>query len=290
MGNIFKRKYIILMAIGILSLVIGLLLLGKSSESNSIPDYVDKAIDISYEDIVTIIDYLPYIGENNNDIDQFYVYQNKKVSKDDVPTAILIENALRHSNKINECKKEDININGLCDFIIKTDSVNYYLKREYNLENVELDKVIYGSGLLKCTLVSDYYACSNSGGGSISNIYSSYFDLSNSYTTTYLRTENDGDNIAVYEAYINYRFNELNDSEIDNLDKYEFYLYKYSNSDELLIQDKLYGKDFYEFDNNNNSFSGKLFDYVKNKYTTYKHIYSVNKDGSYSWVSTEPVE
>ena len=63
-------------------------------------------------------------------------------------------------------------------------------------------------------------------------------------------------------------------------------LYPDSISFETIVDDYLYGKDFYD---NNSTFKDKLFDYVGDKYSTYKHTFKINYYGSYTWVSTKIV-
>lgn len=251
----------------------------------------NKVVEITQqeEEVNKLLEYLPSIKMNLNGIKQYSVYQNKKITLNDVDSEILIENAIKHTDeRKTECTNEETNANGLCDFTIKTDDVKKTLKQLYGDNNITLKSKIKGSGLLTCTIVKDNYACSNTGGGWTATELELYFNVLNSEYTKYLKSEKDDNNLYIYEAYLNYRFNDIADNEVEKgkLDNYKFKLYKYSNTNDLLVNEELSGKDFYD---TSSTFKEKIFNYLGDKYITYKHTYKINDDGSYSWIATESI-
>ncbi len=249
-----------------------------------------ETVNMSEKEVEKLLSYLP--KRTYKGIDNYSVYQNISVTPDMVNDSLLLESAISHIDSREECTPELFNANGICDFVVDANKVKEEIKLRYGLSNVQLLNRINGSGLFTCTLATDKYSCSNSGGGWLSNDYSIYFGVYPDFNidfTRVLKVEKDLTNLYVYVAYINSRFINFGfDGNSENgLNSYIFRLYKDSISFETIVDDYLYGKDFYD---TNSTFKDKLFDYVGDKYSTYKHTFKLNDSGSYTWVSTKLVK
>ena len=267
----------------------------KKEDNNSSIEKEVQSVSLSKEEINKLLEFLPVVSlSGSND---YSVYQSKTVYPKNIDISILIENVLNNVNHL-ECTVELFNANGICDYVVNVNDVKNEIRKRYNVDNYSLPSEINGSGLLHCTLVNDLYSCSNSGGGWISNNYTDYFGITYNYNasfssniTSYLKAEKDMDNLYVYEEVVNCRFDYINDNDNDynNINNYRFKLYKYSDTNDLLINDYLEGKDFYEEGGFYKTFKTKVLDYVKDNYTTYKHTFKINSDGTYTWIKTEPI-
>lgn len=287
-------KYL-LMIIGVVLILIGCILLRfsspskKSSSAQNTEIEEDNRVYLPEDELITLIGYLPAIKKNSTNTNKFHVYQDKIVTLEDVDKALLIENAIRHSNQVYGCTEEETMANEVCNFAIRVREIKAYLKKEYGIEEMELVRSISGNGNLKCTLSTDRYGCSISEDELVYNALDAYFDVYNDYYTKYLKAEKDENNLYIYEAYVNYRFDDK-DSLTDSINKYNFKIYKYSNTDELIVEDLQLANDYYDQENNNEPFKDKLFNKVEKNYTTYKHTFKITGENSYSWVSTEPIK
>ena len=286
-------KYL-LMIIGVVLIIVGSIMLiltpskkNKSSQNKEIEE--DNRVYIPEDEIITLMGYLPSVKKESATIKKYQVYQDKKVTIDDVDKSLLIENAIKHSSRVKGCTDAEISANEVCDFAIRVRDINSNLKIQYGIEDMELVNRIYGDGNLKCTLSTDRYGCSYPEDEMVYNALDAYFDIYNDYYTKYLKAEKDENNIYIYEAYVNYRFDDIN-TQIDSIKKYNFKLYKNSNTDELLIEELQLANDYYDQDSNNEPFKDKIFNKLGKNYTTYKHTFKINGENSFSWVSTEPIE
>lgn len=285
-------KAILIVLLLIIALVGGFFI-GKSmtkESKNTNKENKITSVKLGDEETNKLLSYLPKIKLSHED---YSVYQSKAVTSEMVDSDILFANVVSHVKNKEQCTIELFNLNGLCDFVIKVEDAKKIIKDRYGDINVRTPLSIEGGGLLACTLSNDKFACSNSGGDWLTTEYTDYFDLVfnskfDGSVTEVLKTEKDDNYLYIYEKYIYYKFDKLKtDDEYENIDNYKFKIYKYSDSNELLNNNYLNGKDFYK---DNSTFKDELFKYVGDKYTTYKHTYKINNDENYTWFKTEPLK
>ena len=244
--------------------------------------------ELSADEIEKLLGILPTRTPNTFSNEIFNVFQNKKITAKDVNNEILLEEGINHSfaKRNNSCTDEEFAANGICDFTVKVEDVKEIIKNMYDVEVEPLDTFM-GSGLLKCTVVKDNYACSFTGGGWTASSLGIYFDTMNNYYVKYLSSKKENGYLYMYVGFVRYKFVGNVDSDATEIDKFNFKLYKNSNTDELLVNDTLYAKDFYE-ENSTKTFKEKIFDYLKDNTSNFVNVYKIGEDGSYTWVYTEP--
>ena len=297
-----KQTFAIFLVVFIIALLIGfgigflLFYTGGSNDNkntNTTGDNTGKkeVVSLSEEEVDKLLASLPEIRLSD---ENFNVYQNTKVSATDLkPRVLLAEGVEGTARELRqECTKEEFQANGICDYSLKVSDVKNTIKKLYNVD-VETIKEFNGSGLLKCTLVKENYACSFTGGGWVISPMGEYFDILQTYFTEFVKSEKDDNYLYVYVKYAGYQFDgenvsDTSDESISNdPSNYKFKLYKYSNTSEALVDGYLNGKDFYDV---NATFKKKLFSYLGDKAPQFVNVYKINQDGSYTWVYTEPVK
>lgn len=253
-------------------------------------DKENNKVELTTEKVDELLGYLPVSFTKIDSGEKYNVYQNKKISVEDIKTEIILEQGIIHSKdkRINKCTEEEFIANGICDYVVNVSDVKETIKNIYNTD-VEILKTFTGGGLLKCTLVGEKYACSQSGGGWATTSLGLYFDTLNNYYVKYNNSKTENGYLYVYVDYVRYGFVDSLKNTTERLDNYDFKLYKYSNTDDLLVDDVLKGKDFYE-ENDTKTFKEKLFDYLKDNTSKFVNVYKINEDGTYTWVYTEPVK
>jgi hypothetical protein len=243
-------------------------------------------INLTDSEVSNLLDILPNI---NDSCYKSIVFQNNKVTTSNASKEIMTTKAIVSSNHASdECTKKQINANGICDYTVKVSDVKAKLKSLYDVEYSSLPKSIKKACIFSCTLVDDVYACSISGGGYAAEKYDLYFDTiasKDNYYTNYVKAEKEDGYLNLYVDFVNVRFGNIDST---NLDTYTFKLYKYSNTDDLIIDKTYYGKDFYKEDSVT-KFKDQVLKEAKGKTITYKIVYKINDDNTYAWVSAEPL-
>lgn len=251
------------------------------------------------EEELNAVSLIPVINENLNNIPYFNVYQNEKVYSSNIDASILFANALdRRKIKSRECTYEEFQANGICDFSFLAKDLLSLVRQNYDYKNDTLPSKINGSGLLHCTLVGDYYACSISGGGFITGPITIYFEpIGYNNITINEKAYKDDKNLYIYQKYANVRnvnydgkTTVMNKDNIPTNELIKFKLYKYGNTDDLLVDEIIDGNDYYEEGKNVKTFSEKLIEKYKDKFTSFKHTFGIREDGTYYYISAEEVK
>ena len=292
-----KNKSIIIIFTGIILLAVGILFLLSSNKKNDVNNDVDnvenekiKEIDIDKKSINLVTN---LVSISNVDLsNSFFVYQNKKVSVNNIDSKVYCGSALSliETSDVRPCTEAELSNNPNCDFTINSEILLSKLKELYGDMKTILPDKIDGNMYLSCILNGNVYECMNHSENNeeIFNDYINYFGSTN-YTnvTKIVKVEESSKYLYIYEKYIGLRVNkdELNPN---NLDTYVFSLYKYSNTDDKLIDDKIIGKEYYQ--DKSKTFKDKVLEKYENIATTFKHTFEKSVDGNYIYVSTEEVK
>ena len=260
----------------------------KQEEKVEEPKNKIETVELTEEEANKLINYVPestpYAPEND-----YSAYDSKKVNVSEMNTNWLIYLAMQDVSNRGTCTTEQFNLNGICDFTLNLEDVKASVKDKYGDINIDYPQEITNNFLWRCTLDNDVYVCSNSGGGYAASAAAIYFKLAGTTRTftKFQKAEKDSNNLYVYVKYakIEAVFDELN---VDTLDAsgLTFRIRKYGTGNEVIDENILNGKDFYE-ESGTPSFYDKVYDQFGDKMTTYKITYKINGD-SYNLVSVEP--
>ena len=292
-----KNKSIIIIVIGEIILVLGILFLpmfggNKKENDTNIDDKKDEPKEEVTVDsnIVRLTSNL--ISVENDDIaNSFFVYQNKKVNVGDIDSKVYYGNALNEieMNDTRQCTEEESKNNPDCDFVVSSEVLLNKIKELYGDSKGSLPQRIDGDTYLSCVLNNGNYECLNH--PEEEELFNDYID----YFTTYnylnankiIKAEKDSKYLYIYEKYINLRIDK-DGFDPNNLDTYIFSLYKYSNTNDLLSQTKVIGKDYYK--DKSVPFKDKLIEEFGANATTFKHTFKIVDKDNYLYVSTEEVK
>lgn len=292
-----KNKSIIIIVIGAIILVLGVLFLllfnenkkNDKTENDSNIEEKKEAVTID-ETIVNLISNLVSI-EKIDLANSFFVYQNKKVTLENLDSKIYYGNALNliEMSDTRLCTEEEVNNNPKCDIVVDSKVLINKVKELYGNENVDLPQKINGSMYISCTLNKDVYECLNHGPeDEVYNDYTEYFGMTDYVNARVItKAEKSEKYLYIYEKYISLRLDTTNFNAKD-LNTYNYSLYKYSNADAKINDDIVLGKDYYE--DKSTSFGSKVIEKYANVATNYKHTFKKQADGSYIYVSTEEVK
>ena len=280
----------------ILGLVIGLIVIGaaiiflvlnngnkenKEEKKESAPTEVKLTDEEQNKLLGMVPESAPYSKEK-----LYSPYVEKKVEVKDMDANWLVYNAMKKVTEKGTCTKELFNLNGICDFTLKVSDVEKAFKSLYGEVTITYPEVVQDNALWKCTKSNDLYACSNSGGGFVSNNVIDYFDLYGSRTFTKIdKATKDDKYLYLDVTYARFEFvYDASNSELQAGD-ITFRILKFGMGDALVDETILNGKDYYKA---GQKFTDQIYNEYKDKLAKYKLTYAV--DGSnYKLLSVEPV-
>lgn len=153
--------------------------------------------------------------------------------------------------------------------VILYENVNERAQKIFGTNNnISWNLINNGLGDVYVYQNNNYYLCNYQAGG---------LGLTNRAYSKIIKAEQSGNNIYIYDNFIWY-------DEYDSLvngDSYD-YLYKSAGKTSLIAKEKSTSSD--------NIDGNALIAKYKDKLYTYKHTFQKASDGSYYWVSTEPVK
>lgn len=229
------------------------------------------------------------IGISNFNLSSsFFVYQNQKVSTSNIDDKVYYGSALNliDMDKIGSCTAEMTKRNPNCDFVVNSKTLINKSKEIYGYQKDSLPKQIYGNGYLNCTLNGTDYECVNHiDEEETINDYTNYFgNVDYVNVKKYVKAEESLEYLYVYEKYINLRLDSSNSN-----NTYTFSLYKYSNTNDKLIDDKVVVGNEY-FQDKEKTFEDKILEKYENEASLFKHTFKKQSDGNYVYISTEEVK
>ena len=291
MENVEKKNnlpVIICFVIGIILIVVSLVLLitsGNKDKKEEKKEDASTEIKLTDKEKEKLLSYIPESFPYSKD-NHYSAYGEDKILVKDMDTNWLVYTAMQYVTEKGECTTELFNLNGLCDFTLKVSDVEKAIKSIYGNINITYPEKVKNNFLWGCTKKDDLYACSNSGGGYLSNSVTEYFGLYG--TRTFAKVESakkDGNNLVLDVTYARFEF--VYDSANDDLkaEDLTFRILKYGVGDALVDDTILSGKDYY---NSDKKFIDQIYNEYKDKLAKYKVTYSI--DGSnYKLVSVDPV-
>ena len=292
-----SKKSLCVIIVGIILIVAGTLLFLKPKEESKAPepikdDHENEVVEetIIDSDVTLLIANL--ISIENSDLSKsFYVYQNKKVTLNDIDSEVIYGNALSSISmeKVRHCTEEELANNSNCDMAIESSNLLEEVKALYGDKYADLPKNINGNMYLSCTLNNSTYECLNHGPeDEVYNDYTEYFGMTNYVNAKAItKAEKSEKYLYIYEKYINLRLDTTNFNAKD-LNTYNYSLYKYSNADIKINDEIILGKDY--FKTGRTSFGSEVIKKYADVATNYKHTFKKQADGSYIYVSTEEVK
>ena len=302
-SNVTKIIGVLLIVVGISLIVYSSLFVNKKSDNNSgnnnggnsgnnqQDDGKLEQIEIGYSEM-DLLTYLPAIERNVNNLELYDVFQSKKVDVKDIDMNILLSTIIIYSEYKNYdgCSAEDKTINGDCEFTISLSDLKEVFGIIYDREFEELNN-LKGSCALRCTLNGDHYSCLNTGEGLIYGDYEFYFinNLESGKIVINDKAEKNDKYVYIYQKYAKVKRTD-NSGDDAKLEDFKFNIYKYSDSDTLLVNDALNGKDYYEEDENAKGFKDKIIEKYSSKFTTFKHTFKADSNGNLLYESTEEVK
>ena len=160
-----SKKSLCVIIVGIILIVAGTLLFLKPKEESKAPepikdDYENEVVEetIIDSDVTLLIANL--ISIENSDLSKsFYVYQNKKVTLNDIDSEVIYGNALSSISmeKVRHCTEEELANNSNCDMAIESSNLLEEVKALYGDKYADLPKNINGNMYLSCTLNNSTY-------------------------------------------------------------------------------------------------------------------------------------
>ena len=290
-----KKKYgLIISIIGIIFIIIALCLyffVDKKSDTNkeSNTEKQEKREEVSLDGLAEFLMFnVPTINSLRLD-DSKYVYQDKKVTIDDFNSSEIYAIAI---SLIDYDNVEICGVDEDCDYKVKLNIVQDKIKELFGDIKIEVPNETKENLQKKCTLNDDIYVCEIIGEKQHHyNSYTLYFQAYKDYLDikTLLKAEKDSKYLYVYEQYANVRLDSSSSFDKDNLDTYNYYIYNSSNSDTKITEDRIIGKDYYE-DPLEKVFETKITEKYGDLFGLYMHKFKIEKDNTYKWVSTEPVQ
>ena len=287
-----KSLYVII--VGIILIIAGALFFlmkgeNKDPESKEHENEVIEETEVN-GDITSLVANL--ISIENIDLSKsFYVYQNKKVTLDDIGSEVIYGNALSSISmeKVRHCTEEELANNNNCDMVIESSNLLEEVKALYGDKYTNLPKNINGNMYLSCVLNNNVYECLNHGPEEeVYNDYIEYFGMTNYVNARVItKAEKSEKYLYIYEKYISLRL-DTTDFDANNIESYKYSLYKYSNTNTKINDEVILGKDYYE--DRSVPFESKIIEKYANVATNYKHTFKKQADGSYIYVSTEEVK
>lgn len=276
-GNIFIALFIIVLILLIAETVFLVISLNKKENNventdTEVIEQIDETekedpiIELSVEDeiVKTLYDYIPQYGVN---LIIKNAYQSKKTTVDDIDNEVLLSFVFRRvENTISEDEVEIVEGNTFkgswykfSSSIIQNEAIKVFGKELPN----QTFKVGAGS---TCKYEDDgrYFYTYGGGSGSGSNGYRKM-----------IKAYKQGDYLYIEDKYIYY----VGIGGVVGMPDAGYYLYDTSDKANLIAKaDTLeeLGENIIE----------KYYDQMK----TYKHTFAKAEDGSYYWVSTEPIE
>ena len=282
-----KLPIIVVLIIGICLMVtsIVMLVLNGGNNSEEKKDNTPAEVKLSDEEKTKLLALIPEATPFSKD-KEYSAYGEKKIEVKDMDANWLVYKAMQNVKEKGTCTEELFNLNGICDFTLKVTDVEKAFKDMYGDVKVTYPDVVQDNFLWKCTKKEDLYACSNSGGGYISNAVIDYFGVRG--TRSYAKIEKavkDEKTLTLTVTYARFEF--VYDESNDDLQPGDitFRILKFGSGDALVDETILNGKDYYKTDK---TFTEQIYNEYKEKLAQYKVTYTI--DGSnYLLTSVEPV-
>ena len=284
-----KLLNIIIVTVGLLLIVLGIVYALTNNRKEEEKPNKEVLVD---DKIVNLIFNIPSIYKTNLK-NSYYVYQDKKVSIDTVNKETIFGSTLNilSTQNIRSCNNDELVRNPNCDFVVESNVLQEKVRQLYGEENSVLPNKVSGNGVLNCTLEKNNYECTNHDETieEINNEYTSFFGNANYMNIKKVfKAEEDEDNLYIYEKYVNLRLVEPDEMDYNNINAYNYRVYKYSNSDVLLTNDTIVGKKLYE--NKSVTLEKQILDIYFDKASTFMHTFKKLKDNKYIYVSTNEVK
>ena len=280
---------IIIVLVGIILITLGITQFFINNNKEQKKPNKEVQVDATIVNLVSNIPSVYKIDIKNS----YYVYQDKKVSIDTTSKETIFGSTLNtlSTQNIRSCNDDEITRNPKCDFVVEKNILQEKVKQLYKIEYQELPNKISGNGVLTCTLENNNYECSNRDETveEIYNDYTSFFGNANYMNIKKVfKADEDEENLYVYEKYVNLRLVDQEEMDYNNINAYNYRVYKYSNSGTLLTNDTIVGKKLYE--NKSVTLEKQILDIYFDKASTFMHTFKKLDDNKYIYVSTEEVK
>lgn len=283
-----------------ISLMVGAYFLGKHDGEQAPKNGNDQKEDVKKQD-EGVVDkgfdtiYLTYIPSviRNKLSDSFFVYQNKKVSIDDLNIETIYAAALNmlSYDDLTVCQETDKKAHNNCDLLVSPALLTNKVRELYGKNYTgKAPMKIVGNGGISCKLNTDIYECMNGGEINTYNDYTDYFFYGNEYMNVvdFQRYEKQDNYVYAYVKFVNVRINNISNYNVNDLNTFKMKVYENTVDNTLLDNDLLLGSDFYK-ENDTEGFAKKIAVKYFDKAPLYKHAYKIDKNGSYVWEYTERV-
>lgn len=295
--NIKKKVWLLLSVIGITLIFFAMLLMindNKSDESsidketsnNEEKTETREEIDINTID-TTILFNVPIIGNNKFEESKF-VYQDKKITIDSFEPSEIYAYII---SMVDYDKVLLCDINEECDIKISKDLVQKKSRELFGEISQNFPEETIKNIEQKCKFSNDVFNCKYMEEEEEVNDYLMYFQANRNYLniSQLIKAEKDNNYLYLYDQYINLRLDSLDNFNENDLNTYNYYVYKNSNTNDKISDELIYGKDYYE-NPVETAFTQKIIDKYVDLSTIYVHTFEIEDNNTYRWISTEPVK
>ena len=261
----------------------------KGKENKNDEPYEEPKDILVDSTIINLATRVPSVVKENYE-SSFSVFQDKKITLDQISADVVYGSALNiiNQSETRACTDEEIKNNPQCDFVINKKVILENTKKLYGNKYNNLPDKITGNMYLSCILNKDNYECLNHDIEDKEEQYNEYIQyfgsLSSQSFDRITRAEENSKYIYIYEEYISLRIKDIDKFDLNNLDTYNYSVYKYSNSDKLLTEDIVVGKEL--FKDKTKTFKDRILEMYEEKTAIFKHTFKKDNN-NYIYISTE---